>query len=606
MATVGWRRVLAHGQAQRAGLALGMYRTISTQTAPKVWRWTQTLASSNATPTATAAGALVAGLGLAGAAYLGLTLFSTPVVCDPSDARKLCSAIRQHDTKTVKNMVVGGHPVDERHPLGWNPLLVAVGNNDIDMTKLLLELGADINVADDYSPERGSSVAHRANEFTMLNPRISTKGMTPLHYAAALDNPALVNLLLEKGADPTLKDHTSSLPQDYASSKQLQEILAERATALMTERKQALDEERRRKRKEFPLEKRLHKHIVGQNEPIAAVSAAIRRRENGWHDEDHPLVFLFLGSSGVGKTELAKRIAQHVHGDDDTRSRQTPKGFIRLDMSEFHDKHHVAKLIGSPPGYIGYDEGGQLTKKLKECPDAVVLFDEIEKCHTDVLTVMLQLFDEGRLTDGQGNTVDCKDAIFVMTSNLAADVIADHAQDLRIRAEQVTQSDENINLSKNFKSSVIKPILKSHFERNEFLGRIDEILYFLPFSKAELGDLVVMELDKWRERAEARHSILLSWDDSILQCISDEYDIHYGARSLQHAVDKLVVNKLAADFEQEKLRKGDAVHLTFTPEKGVMATYVPADKRSSSSDDDSSVWSWFSSKSSKSSSSASE
>ncbi|KAI5645113.1 AAA domain (Cdc48 subfamily) domain-containing protein [Phthorimaea operculella] len=177
----------------------------------------------------------------------------------------------------------------------------------------------------------------------------------------------------------------------------------------------AAAEERRR----FPLEQRLKQFIVGQQAAIETVAAAVRRKENGWADEEHPLVFLFLGSSGIGKTELAKQLARYMHRDD-------PAAFIRLDMSEYQEKHEVAKLIGAPPGYVGHEEGGLLTRALARRSDAVVLFDEVDKAHPDVLTVLLQLFDEGRLTDGKGKLIECKNAIFVMTSNLAADEIAQY------------------------------------------------------------------------------------------------------------------------------------------------------------------------------------
>ena len=157
---------------------------------------------------------------------------------------------------------------------------------------------------------------------------------------------------------------------------------------------------------------------------------AIRRKENGWTDDKHPLVFLFLGSSGIGKTELAKQLASYIHKSD-------KNGFIRLDMSEYQEKHEVAKLIGAPPGYVGHEEGGQLTKMLKQCKNAVVLFDEVDKAHPDVLTVLLQLFDEGRLTDGKGKTIECTDAIFIMTSNLASEEIAQHALELRDETNKI-------------------------------------------------------------------------------------------------------------------------------------------------------------------------
>lgn len=223
-------------------------------------------------------------------------------------------------------------------------------------------------------------------------------------------------------------------------------------------RKKKEAEERRR----FPLEQRIKEVIVGQEGAITNVASskfrkwiycyktgksvksksdyisyfisisAIRRKENGWCDDEHPLVFLFLGSSGIGKTELAKQIAHYLY-------KEKKDAFIRIDMSEYHDKHSVARFIGAPPGYVGHEEGGQLTKRLSKFPKAVVLFDEVEKAHPDVLNVLLQLFDEGRMTDGQGKTIECKEAIFVMTSNLASEEIADHALQLREEAERVSK-----------------------------------------------------------------------------------------------------------------------------------------------------------------------
>ncbi|XP_057184375.1 caseinolytic peptidase B protein homolog, partial [Triplophysa rosa] len=242
--------------------------------------------------------------------------------------------------------------------------------------------------------------------------------------------------------------------------------------------------------------------------------SAIRRKENGWNDEEHPLVFLFLGSSGIGKTELAKQIARYMHKD-------IKKGFIRMDMSEFQEKHEVAKFIGSPPGYVGHEDGGHLTKQLRQCPNAVVLFDEVDKAHPDVLTIMLQLFDEGRLTDGKGKTIECKDAIFIMTSNVASDEIAQHALQLRREAQEQSrrrlaenlddvQKSENITISSTFKEEMIRPILKAHFRRDEFLGRINEIVYFLPFCHSELIQLVTKELNYWakkvKQHAKTQHA----------------------------------------------------------------------------------------------------
>ena len=226
-------------------------------------------------------------------------------------------------------------------------------------------------------------------------------------------------------------------------------------------------------------------------------------------------------------------------------------------------------------GYVGHDDGGQLTKRLKQFPEAVVLFDEVDKAHPDVLTVLLQLFDEGRLTDGKGKTIECKNAIFVMTSNLAAREIADHGLQLRREAENITQErvagtledsdllpDANkINISRHFKEKVVQPILKYHFGRDEFLGRINEIVYFLPFSKDELIELVNREMKFWAEKAKVKHGIDLSWDRQVLHHLADGYNVYYGARSIKHEVERRVVAQLALAHEQDQLSKGSQVRL---------------------------------------------
>ncbi|NWU91182.1 CLPB protein, partial [Upupa epops] len=358
------------------------------------------------------------------------------------------------------------------------------------------------------------------------------------------------------GANPLQKNEMGHTPLDYAREGEIMNLLRASETKFQEEQRRREVEERRR----FPLEQRLKEHIIGQESAIATVGAAIRRKENGWYDEEHPLVFLFLGSSGIGKTELAKQTAKYLHKD-------IKKGFIRLDMSEFQERHEVAKFIGSPPGYVGHEEGGQLTKKLRQCPNAVVLFDEVDKAHPDVLTIMLQLFDEGRLTDGKGKTIDCKDAIFIMTSNVASEEIAQHALQLRQEAMEMSkkriaenlddvQVTDKITISKQFKEKVIRPILKAHFRRDEFLGRINEVVYFLPFCHSELLQLVNKELNFWAKKAKARHNITLLWDREVMDVLADGYNLHYGARSIKHEVERRVVNQLAAAYEQDLLPKG--------------------------------------------------
>ncbi|ELK32323.1 Caseinolytic peptidase B protein like protein [Myotis davidii] len=395
-----------------------------------------------------------------------------------------------------------------------------------------------------------------------LNNRASFKGCTALHYAALADDYRTVKELLDGGANPLQRNEMGHTPLDYAREGEVMKLLRTSEAKYQEKQRKREAEERRR----FPLEQRLKEHIIGQESAIATVGAAIRRKENGWYDEEHPLVFLFLGSSGIGKTELAKQTAKYMHKD-------AKKGFIRLDMSEFQERHEVAKFIGSPPGYIGHEEGGQLTKKLKQCPNAVVLFDEVDKAHPDVLTIMLQLFDEGRLTDGKGKTIDCKDAIFIMTSNVASDEIAQHALQLRQEALEMShnriaenlgdvQISDKITISKNFKENVIRPILKAHFRRDEFLGRINEIVYFLPFCHSELIQLVNKELNFWAKRAKQRHNITLLWDREVADVLVDGYNVHYGARSIKHEVERRVVNQLAAAYEQDLLPGGCTLRIT--------------------------------------------
>ena len=236
-------------------------------------------------------------------------------------------------------------------------------------------------------------------------------------------------------------------------------------------------------------------------------------------------------------------------------------------MSEFQHKHEVSKFIGSPPGYVGYEQGGQLTKKLKKYPNAIVLLDEVEKAHPDVLTICLQLFDEGRITDGKGETIECKDAIFIMTSNLAQTEIGDESENLRKdlllnnNNNNNDNNDETITLSRSFIENIIQPILKKHFKRDEFLGRINEILYFLPFNEKELKELIIMELNKWSNIANKKHSIILKWNDYLIDILKDGYNFRYGARSIQHEVEKRVINKLAKIHENGKITNGSIVNI---------------------------------------------
>ncbi|CAH8541362.1 unnamed protein product [Heterobilharzia americana] len=437
--------------------------------------------------------------------------------------------------------------------------MLAVVTRNYDAVDELLKSGANPNDADNFSgvvkTARDLGIISsevewmRITQFSdFLNPSADFRGCSALHYAVLINDCRIVALLLEKGADPTLVNERGHRPIMYAKDPSIKQLLSE-AELKKAEEIAAKEREERRLQ---PLESRLHKVIVGQEAAIRTVSAAIRRKENGWYDEDHPLVFLFLGSSGIGKTELAKQVASYLHKDD-------KKGFIRIDMSEYQEKHEVSKFIGSPPGYVGHEEGGQLTRALGACPNAVVLFDETEKAHPDVLTALLQLFDEGRLTDGRGATINCKDAIFIMTSNVGSQVIAEHAQSLR----HISGNDEaEIEISRDFKEKVMRPILRRHFLRDEFLGRINEIVYFLPFSTSELTELVNRSLNSWSEKALKRHSLNITWSREVVDLIVDGYDVYYGARSINYEIERRIISLLALADEQGYLHPGCNVNIS--------------------------------------------
>ncbi|XP_034055076.1 caseinolytic peptidase B protein homolog [Gymnodraco acuticeps] len=521
------------------------------------------------------------GAGRAGVASAGVLSAAALAFCLKKDSDNkgdaLLEAARTNNSEDVARLVKEGVDANQRHRLGWTALMVAAMNRQHSVVKVLLAAGADPNAGDDFnnvydtSREKGihslEVLVSREDEFSSrLSSRAGFRGCTALHYATLTDDPRTVRMLLESGANPLQTNGLGHTARAYAKDGEVSTVLTEFEAKFQEVQARREAAERRR----FPLERRLKEYIIGQEGAINTVASAIRRKENGWYDEEHPLVFLFLGSSGIGKTELAKQVARYMHKD-------LKKGFIRMDMSEFQEKHEVAKFIGSPPGYVGHEEGGQLTKLLKACPNAVVLFDEVDKAHPDVLTIMLQLFDEGRLTDGKGKTIECKDAIFIMTSNIASDEIAQHALQLRQEAEEVShrkladkledvQKGDDVKISRQFKESVIRPILKAHYRRDEFLGRINEIVYFLPFCHSELLQLVTKELNFWAKKAKQRHDITLQWERPVLDLLAGGYNMHYGARSIKHEVERRVVNQLAAAYEQELLPKGCTLRLTVQSE----------------------------------------
>ncbi len=285
------------------------------------------------------------------------------------------------------------------------------------------------------------------------------------------------------------------------------------------------------------LEKYLEKRVVGQPLAIKAVSEAIRRSRAGLSDPQRPIgVFLFIGPTGVGKTELVKALAEQLFDREDA--------IIRLDMSEYMEKHSVSRLVGSPPGYVGYEEGGQLTEALRRRPYSVVLLDELEKAHHDVFNILLQIFDEGRLTDSKGRRINCKNALFIMTSNLGSDLLL----------KKPAGTKEEL-------LATVDPILKATF-RPEFLNRLDEILPFLPLKLEDMESIVTLQLKRVAKRLEEQQ-INLKWDPKVVKHLAEEgYDPSFGARPLKRLIQQEVVNLFAPAILENKIPKNSDLLLT--------------------------------------------
>ena len=275
------------------------------------------------------------------------------------------------------------------------------------------------------------------------------------------------------------------------------------------------------------LEDVLHQRVIGQDEAVTKVSEAILRSRAGIQDPNRPLgSFLFLGPTGVGKTELAKALAQALFDDE--------KNMVRIDMSEYMEKFSVSRLIGAPPGYVGYDEGGQLTEAVRRHPYSVVLFDEVEKAHPDVFNVLLQVLDDGRITDSQGRTVDFKNTILIMTSNLGSEFILDGIQNGDITPEARAQVDR---------------LLKTHF-RPEFLNRIDEIVYYKPLTRDQISRIVELMLRSLNARLKDRQLQVTLTPEAMERVIDQGFDPVYGARPLkrflQSRVETLIARRIIA------------------------------------------------------------
>ena len=297
------------------------------------------------------------------------------------------------------------------------------------------------------------------------------------------------------------------------------------------------------------LEKELHKRVIGQEEAVRAVSQAVKRGRVGLKDPNRPIgSFLFLGPTGVGKTELSKALAQAVFGSE--------QAMIRVDMSEYMEKHSVSKLIGSPPGYVGYDEGGQLSEKVRRNPYSVILFDEIEKAHPDVFNILLQVLDDGHITDAHGRKVDFKQTIIIMTSNAGAQAIVEPKQ-----LGFISQKDEKKDYEK-MKSGVMEEVRRLF--KPEFLNRIDEIMVFHTLNKEEIRKIVLLLLKSLEKRCEEQMDIHLNVTNSAVDYIAEAgFDAKYGARPLRRAIQSKIEDRLANELLEGKIKRGDIVQVQY-------------------------------------------
>jgi ATP-dependent Clp protease ATP-binding subunit ClpB len=293
------------------------------------------------------------------------------------------------------------------------------------------------------------------------------------------------------------------------------------------------------------LEEELHHRIIGQDEAVSAVAHAIRRSRTGLQDVNRPIgSFIFLGTTGVGKTELARALAEFLFDDE--------HAMIRIDMSEYMEKFSVSRLIGAPPGYVGYEEGGQLTEAVRRRPYSVVLLDEIEKAHSDVFNVLLQVLDDGRLTDNQGRTVNFKNTIIIMTSNLGSHLIQEKLKNSEEEEVEEVMGELRYKLNELLRKSI----------RPEFLNRIDEVVLFKPLTKNEIRKIVDIQIQSVQKLLRDKE-IILDVDDEAKDWLAKlGYDVTFGARPLKRTIQKYLTNPLSQELLMGNFNDGDTIKVT--------------------------------------------
>ena len=344
-----------------------------------------------------------------------------------------------------------------------------------------------------------------------------------------------------------MQNHQNELIKEEVTADDISEVISKWTGIPVTKLIQSERE------KLLHLENELHKRVVGQDEAIESVADAIRRNRAGLNDEKKPIgSFLFLGTTGVGKTELAKALAEFLFDDENNMT--------RIDMSEYQERHSVSRLVGAPPGYVGYDEGGQLTEAVRRRPYSVVLLDEIEKAHPDVFNTLLQVLDDGRLTDNKGRVVNFKNSIIIMTSNLGSHLIQENFE--KITEENV---EEIVAKTKEEVFALLKQTL-----RPEFLNRIDETVLFQHLNKKEIGKIVLYQLRGFNDMLAKRGIIMTATDDAVYYITNKGYDPSYGARPLKRVLQQEVLNKLSKEILAGNVNDGDRITLDYFDESGLV------------------------------------
>ena len=394
--------------------------------------------------------------------------------------------------------------------------------------EILSELQRQRQKIEDYKIEAHN--AERAGDYGKV---------AEIRYAKMADAQKKIDELTERQAaikDPIITEAVT--PEDIA------EVVA-KWTGIPVKR--MLESERA---KLLRMEKELHKRVVGQNLAIEAVSDAVRRSRAGLQNEKRPIgSFLFMGTTGVGKTELAKALAEFLFNDENMMT--------RIDMSEYQERHSVSRLVGAPPGYVGYDEGGQLTEAVRRKPYSVVLLDEIEKAHPDVFNILLQVLDDGRLTDNKGRTVDFKNTILIMTSNVGADIIQSYMDRLPLESALEEQISERAKLLEECRSEVLEVLKRT--VRPEFLNRIDEVIMFEPLSQTDIRDILRMQMAELIGKL-AENGVNISFTQEFEDYMSTKgYEPAYGARPIKRLMQKELVNLLAKAILDGHVRRDSEI-----------------------------------------------